>query len=424
MSLYDEFKWREVLYDATEGTEEVLAKEKLKVYIGFDPTSSSLHVGSLLPIMGLARAQKFGHTPLAIVGGGTGLIGDPSGKTAERQLLNKEQVEENLEGIREQLSRFLDFDATISNPAQIINNYEWLGSLTLIDFLRDIGKHFTVNNMLSKESIKRRVESEDGISYTEFSYLLLQAYDFLELYRRYDCRLQMGGSDQWGNIVAGADLIRRMEGGKAYGLVFPLVTTSSGVKFGKTEAGTVWLDPNRTSPYRFYQFWLNTPDSDVIRYLKYFTWLGEVEIKELAQAVQERPEQREAQRRLAVEITRMVHGESGLQKAENASRVLFGGEIEGLSVAEVEDIFQDVPSIEVDRMEFENGGMSIIDLLVLTGAATGKGNARRLIEGGGIYLNNRRVSDVQTVITLSDSIGNRFFVVRKGRKHYWLVRIV
>ncbi len=424
MSLYDEFKWREVLYDATEGTEEVLAREKLKVYIGFDPTSSSLHVGSLLPIMGLARAQKFGHTPLAIVGGGTGLIGDPSGKTVERQLLTKEQVEENLQGIKAQLSRFLDFDEKISNPAKIINNYEWLGSLTLIDFLRDIGKHFTVNNMLAKESIKRRVESEDGISYTEFSYLLLQAYDFLELYRRYDCRLQMGGSDQWGNIVAGADLIRRIEGGKAYGLVFPLVTTSSGVKFGKTEAGTVWLDPDRTSPYRFYQFWLNTPDSDVIRYLKYFTWLGEEEIHHLAHALQERPEQREAQRRLAVEITRMVHGESGLQKAEKASRVLFGGEIEGLSVAEVEDIFQDVPSIEVDRMEFENGGMSIVDLLVLTGAATGKGNARRLIEGGGIYLNNRRVSDVQTAVLLSHSIGNRFFVVRKGRKYYWLVRIV
>lgn len=422
MSLYDELKWRGALYDATEGVEEVIAKEKLTGYIGFDPTAKSLHVGNLLQIMNLARFQRFGHTPIALVGGGTGLIGDPSGKTKERQLLTKTDVEENVAGIRDQLARFLDFDAK-QNPAKLLNNIDWLGSISFVDFLRDVGKYFTVNSMLAKESVKRRIESEDGISFTEFSYSLLQSYDYLVLYDRHNCRLQMGGSDQWGNIVSGADLVRRLRGAKAYGLVSPLVTTSTGVKFGKTEAGAVWLDAALTSPYRFYQFWLNTDDADVLPYLKYFTWLKQAEIAELQSALEERPEQREAQRTLAKEVTQMVHGQNGVDSAEKASQVLFGGEIEGMSAAEVQDIFQDVPSCDIAKTAFEGDGMSVIDLLAESGVAKSKGEARRLLQGGGVYLNNRKTEMTQSV-TLNDSIDGQFLVLRKGRKNYQFVRIV
>ena len=422
MSLYDELKWRGALYDATEGVAEVIAKEKLTGYIGFDPTAKSLHVGSLLQIMNLARFQRFGHTPIALVGGGTGLIGDPSGKTKERQLLTKADVEENVASIRDQLARFLDFDAK-QNPAKLLNNIDWLGSISFVDFLRDVGKYFTVNSMLAKESVKRRIESEDGISFTEFSYSLLQSYDYLVLYDRHNCRLQMGGSDQWGNIVSGADLVRRLRGAKAYGLVSPLVTTSTGVKFGKTEAGAVWLDAALTSPYRFYQFWLNTDDADVLPYLKYFTWLKQAEIAELQSALEERPEQREAQRTLAKEVTQMVHGQNGVDSAEKASQVLFGGEIEGMSAAEVQDIFQDVPSCDIAKTAFEGEGMSMIDLLAESGVAKSKGEARRLLQGGGVYLNNRKTEMTQSV-TLNDSIDGQFLVLRKGRKNYQFVRIV
>src|SRR6184192_1377008 len=314
MNIYDEFQWRGMLYEATPELREVLVKDKVTAYIGFDPSAPSLHVGSLLPVMGLARLQKFVHTPIAIAGGGTGLIGDPSGKTKERQLLTHEQVEANLEGLKKQLSRFLDFNAT-DNPARIVNNAEWLAPITMMEFLRDVGKYFTVNNLIGKEAIKRRLESEEGISFTEFSYPLLQAYDYLVLHDRYKCTLQMGGSDQWGNIIAGIDLIRRLRSAKAHGLVFPLVTTSSGVKFGKTEAGAVWLDAKLTSPYRFYQFWLNTDDRDVIVYLKFFTWLSNEDIDQLEQTVKSSPENREAQRKLAREVTAMLHGESELEKA-------------------------------------------------------------------------------------------------------------
>src|SRR5436853_1848615 len=284
MNLFDEFQWRSMLHEATPDLKKILAEEKLTAYIGFDPSAASLHVGSLLPVMGLARLQRLGHTPIAIAGGGTGLIGDPSGKTKERQLLTREQVEENLLGIKEQLSHLLDFEAK-ENPARIVNNADWLGPITMMEFLRDVGKYFTVNNLIGKEAIKRRLESDEGISFTEFSYPLLQAYDYLVLYDRHNCTLQMGGSDQWGNIVAGIDLIRRLRSTRAHGLVFPLVTTSSGVKFGKTEAGAVWLDPKLTSPYRIYQFWLNTDDRDAIPYLKFFTWLSQEDIDPLEETV-------------------------------------------------------------------------------------------------------------------------------------------
>src|SRR5216683_4254457 len=354
MNLYYEFEWRGMLHEATPDLQKILAEEKLTAYIGFDPSAASLHVGSLLPVMGLARLQKFGHTPIAIAGGGTGLIGDPSGKTKERQLLTPEQVEENLAGIKEQLSRFLDFDAT-ANPARIINNADWLAPISMMEFLRDVGKYFTVNNLLAKEAIKRRLETDDGISFTEFSYPLLQAYDYLVLYDRYKCTLQMGGSDQWGNIVAGIDLIRRLRSAKAHGLVFPLVATAAGVKFGKTEAGAVWLDPKLTSPYRFYQFWLNTDDRDVITYLKFFTWLSKKEIS-------------------------------------------------GMSVSEILDIFADVPSTELEKSKLDGDGFTLGDALVLAGLAPSKGEAKRLVQGGGIAMNNVRSDDVRKSIGASDFI--------------------
>jgi tyrosyl-tRNA synthetase len=401
---------------------EVLAKEKVTAYIGFDPSAASLHVGSLLPIMGLARLQRFGHTPIAIAGGGTGLIGDPK-PTKERPLLTTAQVAENLIGIKQQLARFLDFEAR-ENPARIIDNAEWLGPITMLEFLRDVGKYFTVNNLIGKEAIKRRLDSDEGISFTEFSYPLLQAYDFLVLHDRYKCNLQMGGSDQWGNIVAGIDLIRRLRGTRAHGLVFPLVTTSAGVKFGKTEAGAVWLDAKLTSPYRFYQFWLNTDDRDVISYLKFFTWLSKDEIDELDESVKTAPEKREAQKRLAREVTAMLHGETELQKVARASEVLFGKEISGLTVSEILDIFADVPSTEIDKSKLGADGFTLGDALVLAGLAPSKGEAKRLVQGGGVALNNVRADEARKPISASEFIDGQVLVLRKGAKHYHLIRLM
>jgi tyrosyl-tRNA synthetase len=422
-NIFDEFKWRGMVYDATPDLRDLLSSEKMTVYIGFDPTASSLHVGSLLPIMGLARLQRFGHNPIAIVGGGTGLIGDPSGKSQERRLLDAEKVEENLAGIRAQLERFLDFDI-VENPARIVNNLDWLGSLKMIDFLRDIGKYFTVNYMLSRESVKRRLATEEGLSYTEFTYMMLQAYDFLELYDRYGCNMQMGGSDQWGNIVAGADLIRRLRSGRGHGLVFPLVSNSSGTKFGKTESGTVWLDPGRTSPYKFYQFWLNTDDKDVVDYLKYFTWLTRQEIEELELAVKTNPGRRDAGRALARNVTALVHGEEELTRVEQASRVMFGEAMDTLSLSDILDVFEEVPSTEMERSVFESDGVALLDLLTGSGLTASKGEARRLIRSGGIYVNNVRQTDENRLLAVSDCIEGKVLVLRKGQKNFSLVQLV
>ncbi len=411
------------MFDATPDVEATLDTEKLKVYVGFDPTADSLHVGSLLPLMGLARLQRHGHTPIAIVGGGTGLIGDPSGKSQERTLLDREQVEQNVQGLRKQIGRFLDFEAR-ENPAIMVNNADWLAEVKLVDFLRDTGKYFTVNYMLAKESVKRRLGNEDGLSFTEFSYMLLQAYDYLVLYDRYGCKMQMGGSDQWGNILAGADLIRRLRGDRVHGIVFPLVTTASGTKFGKTEAGTVWLDAKRTSPYKFYQFWLNADDRDVPAYLRYFTWLGEEEIESLDEEQASNPAARPGQRRLAEEVTRLVHGEDGLSKALAASMVLFGGDVGDMGADELLEVFEDVPSAQVDRALFGDGGLGIVNLLADSGLASSKGEARRLIRGGGINLNNRRIEDEAFSVTLGDAIEQRVLVLRRGQKTYRLVKIV
>jgi tyrosyl-tRNA synthetase len=420
--IYEEFEWRGLLYDSTPELKDLFASGPQTAYIGFDPTASSLHVGSLLPIMALARLQRFGHHPIALVGGGTGLIGDPSGKTAERQLQSAEQVAENLAGIQRQLEPFLDFTAK-KNPARMVNNLDWLGSLGLIDFLRDVGKYFTVNYMLAKESVKRRIESEDGISYTEFTYMMLQAYDFLELSDRYGCNVQMGGSDQWGNIIAGTDLIRRARSRRAHGLVFPLVTNAAGTKFGKTEAGTIWLDPLRTSPYRFYQFWLNADDRDVVPYLKYFTWLGREEIAELERAHEADPGRREAHRRLAREVTSLVHGPTELANAERASDVLFGGALDDVSVDSLRDIFEDVPSTTLTRMALEGDGLGVLDLFSETGLAASKGEARRLVRSGGAFVNNTRVSDENDRVGVGTLIEGSLLVLRKGKRNYHLVHV-
>jgi tyrosyl-tRNA synthetase len=421
-SAFDELTWRGLIYGNTESVPEMLASGPVTIYNGFDATADSLHVGHMVPLMALARLQRFGHIPIAVAGGGTSMIGDPSGKTAERQLLPRETIEANIATIKQQLAHFLDFE-TKSNPANLVNNADWLLSLNLVDFLRDIGKHFTVNYMISKDSVKMRLDREDGISFTEFSYMLLQSYDFLHLFDHFNCALQTGGSDQWGNITAGVELIRRMRGKPAGALVYPLITKADGTKFGKTESGSVWLSAERTSPYRFYQFWLNADDRDVVNYLKFFTWLKEADINELAASVAKRPEQREAQRRLAQEMTRMLHDETALQKAEQASQVLFGGEITGLSATEVADIFADVPSGEIPITRLQGDGLPVADLLVECQIVPSKGEARRAIEAGGIYINNRRVSDTSIKSTLADAIDSRFIVLRRGRKNYCLVRI-
>ncbi|MEM8934669.1 MAG: tyrosine--tRNA ligase [Acidobacteriota bacterium] len=421
-NIFQELEWRGLVYDASEGVREHLANDKVTLYIGFDPTAKSLHVGSLLQILALARMQRYGHTPIGLVGGGTGMIGDPSGKTAERQLLTPEKVAENLAGLREQLSRFLDFDSKV-NPARMVDNGDWLNSVGLVDFLRDIGKHFTVNYMVAKESVKQRMESEVGISFTEFSYMLLQSYDFVELYDRYGCTLQMGASDQWGNITAGAELLRKLRRKKAYGLVSPLVTTSAGVKFGKTEAGAVWLDAEMTTPYEMYQFWLNVADDDVVRYLKYFTFLDPTTIDELAAKHEDAPQARDAHRTLARELTRMVHGETALALAETSSAVLFGGEVGDLGADDVLSIFNDVPSTDLDKGELD-GSMGVVDLFVRAGLAPSKGQARRLVRDGGAYVNNVRVTDEQATVGVDEFKDGRVLVLRKGRKVYHLVQIL
>jgi len=422
-NVFDEFQWRGLVHSFTEGTLEMLATEKVTVYIGFDPSADSLQIGNLLTLMGLARMQRYGHSPIALAGGGTGLIGDPSGKTGERPLLDREQVEANLEAIKPQLARFLDFEVK-SNPARIANNADWLCTVPMMDFLRDVGKHFTVNYMMAKDSVKSRLEREDGISYAEFSYMLLQAYDFVQLYDRFGCTMQSGGSDQWGNIVSGVELLRRVRNVRAYGLVFPLLTNADGSKLGKSVHGTIFLDAKRTSPYRFYQYWLNRDDADVIEDLKHFTWMTQDEIAPLAHKVATQPEQREAQRALAQTMTALVHGETALAKAMQASQALFGGDIAGLSAEEIGDIFSDVPSSQVAKAALEGAGRSLLDVLVDAGLTKSKGEARRLIDSGGVYVNNAPAAGADQTVALTDAIEGQFVVLRKGKKSYHLLQVV
>jgi tyrosyl-tRNA synthetase len=414
MTLFDEFQWRGMYFDATDGAKDALATEKVTAYIGFDPTASSLHVGSLLTVMGLARLQRFGHTPIALVGGGTGMIGDPSGKSQERVLLSTEQVNANVAGVRAQLERFLDFSAP-ANAARIVNNADWLGTTDVLTFLRDVGKHFSIGYMLQKESVSRRMESADGISYTEFSYLVLQACDFLHLFDREGCTMQMGGSDQWGNITAGTDLIRKVRGKKAHGLVWPLLKTSAGTKFGKTEAGTVWLDAARTSERDFYQFWLQTDDRDVVQLLKFFTWLDRAEIEALERAMNDDPASRVAQRRLADEVTRAVHGEPALAQVQSDAALRFGGALTAEALQQV------APSATISTEKIA-AGLANTELVLIAGLAKSKSEAFRLIEQGGITINDVSVSDPRGLVTLEQALGDRYKVA-KGRRSVAVVEI-
>lgn len=390
------------------------------VYAGFDPTSNSLQVGNFVTIMALAHFQRCGHNVVALAGGATGMIGDPSGKSTERKLLSPEDVERNLAGVRENLSRFLDFDSKAAS-AKIVNNNDWMRKFTYIDFLRDVGKHFRMTGMLGKESVRARLESENGMSYAEFSYQLIQAYDFLHLWDAEGCRIQIGGSDQWGNITAGVDLIRRLRGGEAFGLTFPLVCDSHGQKFGKSERNAVYLDPNRTSYYDFYQFFIRTEDADVIRYLKIFTFLPLDEIDSLKGEMAAAPEKRAAQKRLAEEMTRAVHGEPGLHIAQRASAVLFGGSLEGLNAADLLKIFANVPSFEMAAGQLQ--GALLVDVAAASGLCKSKGEARRLIADGGLYMNNVRVGDGAATVSGDMLVEGRVLVLRAGKKNFHLVKV-
>jgi tyrosyl-tRNA synthetase len=408
----EELAWRGLLNQHTEGLAAALAERSVSAYCGFDPTASSLHVGNLVPVMGLVHLQRGGHKPFPVVGGGTGLIGDPSGKTAERQLNTIETIEENARGIKAQLERFLDFSGP--RGAQMRNNADWLRTLGAIEFMRDVGKHFTVNYMMAKESVSQRMEA--GISYTEFSYMLLQAYDYLELYRREGVTLQIGGSDQWGNITAGLELIRRAVGGEAHALTLPLVTNSSGTKFGKSEGGNVWLDAERTSPYKFYQFWINIDDRDVGRYVRYFTLLSREQIESLDRETAEQPQARKAQQALARDVTARVHGEEAARVAEEVSRLLFAkGDPRSLSDDALVALSREVPFAEVDQVG------NVVDALVSLGLAASKGAARRLVEQGGASVNGARVSGASD--SLGEPLRGSYYLVRKGARDYGLLKV-
>lgn len=410
-----ELEWRGMAYQCTDGAAAALAQGSLSGYAGFDPTAPSLHIGSLVPIMGLVHLQRHGHRPVALVGGGTGMIGDPSGKSAERTLLTRDQVETNVRGVGRQLERFLDFTGPTS--ALLANNADWLLSLGAVEFMRDVGKHLTVNYMLAKDSVKSRIEG--GISYTEFSYMLLQGYDFLELNRRHGVTLQIGGSDQWGNITAGIELTRRIEGREVHGVTLPLVTTSSGAKFGKTEAGAIWLDAALTSPYKFYQFWINVDDRDVGTYLRYFTLLSRAEIESLDRATAEHPERRDAQTALARDVTTRVHGPEATRDAEEASAVLFAKrDPKSLAASALTALAREVPSTEIGLSEVP----SILDLFVRSGLVKSKGEARRLADQGGTYVNGDRVPGTTETASLT-RLANNYLLLRKGARDYAVVRI-
>ncbi|MDL0419174.1 tyrosine--tRNA ligase [Caldifermentibacillus hisashii] len=416
MDLLEDLQYRGLINQITDegGLKKLLAEESIKLYCGFDPTADSLHIGHLLPILILRRFQLAGHQPIALVGGATGLIGDPSGKKAERTLNAKETVENWVESIKGQLSRFLDFDSK-ENPATMANNYDWTGKMDVITFLRDVGKNFGLNYMLAKDTVQSRLET--GISFTEFSYMILQSLDFLKLYETENCRLQIGGSDQWGNITAGLELIRKThEEAKAFGLTVPLVTKADGTKFGKTEGNAVWLDPEKTTPYEFYQFWINTDDRDVVNYLKYFTFLSHEEIEELAKATAEQPEKRLAQKALAEDVTKLVHGEAALKQAIRISEALFSGNIKELNGAEIEQGFKDVPSFTNTEAE-----ANLVELIVAAKISPSKRQAREDIQNGAIYINGDRVTDVQYVLGDSDKIEGKFTIIRRGKKKYYLI---
>lgn len=413
--LIEDLKWRGLIYQQTDeqGIEDLLNKEQVTLYCGADLTADSLHIGHLLPFLTLRRFQEHGHRPIVLIGGGTGMIGDPSGKSEERVLQTEEQVDKNIEGISKQMHNIFEFGT--DHGAVLVNNRDWLGQISLISFLRDYGKHVGVNYMLGKDSIQSRLEH--GISYTEFTYTILQAIDFGHLNRELNCKIQVGGSDQWGNITSGIELMRRMYGQTdAYGLTIPLVTKSDGKKFGKSESGAVWLDAEKTSPYEFYQFWINQSDEDVIKFLKYFTFLGKEEIDRLEQSKNEAPHLREAQKTLAEEVTKFIHGEEALNDAIRISQALFSGDLKSLSAKELKDGFKDVPQVTLS-----NGTTNIIDVLIETGVSPSKRQAREDVNNGAIYINGERQQDVNYELTSDDKIDSEFTIIRRGKKKCFMV---
>ncbi|MDE9799550.1 tyrosine--tRNA ligase [Staphylococcus delphini] len=414
-ALLEELSWRGLVYQQTdeEGIEALLNKEEVKIYCGADPTADSLHIGHLLPYLTLRRFQEAGHRPIVLVGGGTGMIGDPSGKSEERVLQTEAQVDKNVRGIQKQMEQLFDFN--VENGPILVNNYDWLSQISLIEFLRDYGKHVGVNYMLGKDSIQSRLET--GISYTEFTYTILQAIDFGHLNRVHDCKIQIGGSDQWGNITSGIELMRRMYGvTDAYGFTIPLVTKADGKKFGKSESGTVWLDPEKTSPYEFYQFWINTTDDDVIKFLKYFTFLSKADIEALEKSVAEEPHLRKAQTTLAEEVTRFIHGEDALAEAQRISQALFKGDLKSLSAEEIKAGFKDVPQVTLS-----NETTNLVDALVETKISSSKRQAREDITNGAIYINGERQQDLEYTLSSDDRYDDAFTIIRRGKKKYFMV---
>ncbi len=419
-SVYDTLEQRELIAQCTDPElRDKLGQERFTVYCGFDPTAESLHLGNLVPVIGLAHLQRAGHRVLLVVGGATGMIGDPSGRSEERNLLDTRQIERNVAGVRAQLSRYLDFDG--DNPAEMLNNHDWIGPMRFVDWLREVGKYFTVNYMLAKDSVQSRLRSEAGISYTEFSYMTLQAYDFLYLFDHHGCRLQVGGNDQWGNITAGIDLIRKLRQQPAYGLTFPLITTATGEKFGKSAGNAIWLDRGRTSPWDFYQYLVRQDDRDVIRLLKIFTFVPLERIAELEQAVRARPERREAQKTLAFEVTAIVHGRETAEEMARAAEIVYGSEIKDLSDETLGAVFASVPSTTLSRSELE-AGVDLIELLVRSGLTRSKGEARRLLNSGGVYVNNVRMTE-PLKLTEAHLASASLLVLRTGKKNYHLVRV-
>ena len=425
----EELRWRGMLHDIMPETENHLNEKKTTGYIGFDPTADSLHIGSLVQIMILMHFQKAGHRPIALVGGATGMIGDPSGKSAERNLLNEQTLNKNIQGIKSQLSRFLDFDQDSENPALLVNNFDWMKGYSLIDFSRDIGKHITVNYMMSKDSVKKRLgsESQVGMSFTEFTYQLLQGYDFLHLYKNLDCTLQMGGSDQWGNITTGTELVRRKANGKAYAITCPLITKADGAKFGKTEGGNIWLDKERTSPYKFYQYWLNASDEDAANYIKIFTFLSREEIDSLKEQHKQAPHLRVLQNKIANEITLLVHSKDDLDKAKKASQILFGKstseELKSLDMATFLDVFEGVPQGEISRSKLESGIDIIAALAGESSFLKSNGEARRALKENSISVNKIKVND-EYAITNKDLINDRYVLLQRGKKTYFILKFV
>jgi tyrosyl-tRNA synthetase len=439
VSILEELKWRGLIADCTDAAElekkvgqasslsnetgKMPVPQPITLYCGFDPTADSLHVGNLVPLLALRRFQLLGHHPIAVAGGATGSIGDPSGKTAERQLLTKEILDCNIASVKTQLAKLLDFE-TKQNPARLVDNASWTQNISYLDFLRDTGKYFSVNQMVAKESVRARMEDREvGISYTEFSYMLLQAFDFMVLCRDQNCELQIGGSDQWGNITAGIDLCRKKLGKTVFGLTLPLITNADGTKFGKTEAGAIWLDPKRTSVYRFYQFWINTDDRDVIRYLKYFTFLSKEEIELLEKQHAENPGARVAHKALAKAATDLIHGKSPAFAAEQASKLLFGEtvEIENTPLETFSCIIDEVPTREIEKSKFGGAGIPLVELLIHAGLCPSKGQARKDIEGGGVNINNVRETNFQRMATVSDLLFGKHILLRKGKKNYVVV---